>query len=96
MKKEKKLHIGIIIIGTIIFIMTCFHTNVHNDQAYTMGVNNLSIREEISALIEDVHPILYYMMLRGFTAVFGNTAIWCRIFSLFPIVILGIIRIYSY
>lgn len=96
MKKEEKLHISIIMIGAIIFLMSAFHTNIEQDQLYTIDVNELSLKEAIGVLKEDVHPMGYYMLLRVFTTLFGKTVISCRIFSILPIIILGIIRIYTY
>lgn len=96
MKKESKLHIMIIMIGAIILIMSAFHTNIEQDQLYTIDVNELSVKEAIEVLSEDVHPIGYYMLLRIFTTLFGKSVISCRIFSVIPIIILGIVRIYTY
>lgn len=96
MKKEAKLHIIIIMIGAIILIMSAFHTNIEQDQLYTIDVNELSVKEAIEVLSEDVHPIGYYMLLRIFTTLFGKSVISCRIFSVIPIIILGIVRIYTY
>ena len=75
MKKEAKLHIIIIMIGAIILIMSAFHTNIEQDQLYTIDVNELSVKEAIEVLSEDVHPIGYYMLLRIFTTLFGKSVI---------------------
>lgn len=93
---RKIIHIVLLIIGTILICMTAFHTNLDNDQAYTILINGMPIKEAYNALIKDVHPIFYYTILRLFTQLFGNTIISCRIFSILPIIILAILRIYSY
>lgn len=91
MKQEKILHILIIIVGSIALLVVAFHTNVDNDQAYTISMNHLTIENEITGIIEDVHPILYYMILRLFTSIFGEQIINCRIFSLIPVILLGVL-----
>lgn len=95
----KKLHIAIIILGTIFVGLSCFHSNIWFDEAYTVGIVQKSFGEIWNIGGHDVHPILYYWLLRivslvvkawGLTAIAGKIIAY-RIFSVIPIALLGIL-----
>lgn len=95
--KKEKLHIAIIIIGIIFISITAFHSNIWFDEAYSVGMSERTIGEIWNIGGHDVHPVLYYWMLRivsliakawGITEVAGKIIVY-RIFSVIPIAILG-------
>ena len=97
--KMEKLHIAIIIIGTIFIALSSFHSNIWFDEAYSVGMAERTLTEIWNIGGHDVHPVLYYWMLRivslvasawGLTATAGKIIIY-RLFSVIPITILGVL-----
>ncbi len=97
--KMENLHIAIIIIGTIFIALSSFHSNIWFDEAYSVGMAERTFTEIWNIGGHDVHPVLYYWMLRiislvgsawGITATAGKIIIY-RLFSTVPITILGIL-----
>lgn len=86
--KIKILHILVIIISTIILSITIFNTNIWFDEAYSLGLINQSMLDLITIAIHDVHPILYYIILKIFSLIFGTSTIVARAVSLIPVIIL--------
>ena len=89
--KTKALHITIIIIGAILMLLAAFHNNIWFDESYTVGLMNHSFLDIIKIGIHDVHPLLYYLLLKVFTIFTGNSIIAMRIFSVLGMVLLSII-----
>lgn len=97
--KMQKLHITIIIIGIIFISLSAFHSNIWFDEAYSVGMAERTFIEIWNIGGHDVHPVLYYWMLRilsfivsawGVTSLAGKIMVY-RIFSVIPIAILGIL-----
>lgn len=97
--KTQKLHIVTIIIGTIFILLSAFHSNIWFDEAYSVGMAERTITEIWNIGGHDVHPVLYYWMLRivglvvsawGATNIATKIIIY-RIFSAIPISLLGIL-----
>ena len=97
--KMQKIHIAIIIIGTIFISLSAFHSNIWFDEAYSVGMAERTIGEIWSIGGHDVHPVLYYWMLRiisliatawGITGVAEKIIIY-RLFSIIPLAILGVL-----
>lgn len=94
---NKNLHKFIIFFGTIFILIGAFHTNLWVDESYSIALANHSFIDiwKIGAI--DVHPILYYWMLRIIiliTNLFNNTKlviITLKLFSSLATIILGII-----
>lgn len=89
--KMQILHIAVIIIGAIFMILGAFHTNIWFDEAYTVGLVNHSFLDIIKIGIHDVHPLFYYLFLKGFTVFTGKSIIAMRMFSILGMVILSTI-----
>lgn len=87
----KKLHILTIIIGIIFISLGIFHTNLWFDETYSVGIVNHSFYEIWTIGGNDVHPILYYWILRIINLLFGESIIAYRIFSMLGIATLGIL-----
>ena len=88
-KKENILHIGLIILGTIFLLIPAFHNNIWFDESYSVAIVNHSFSEIWQIGSHDVHPILYYWMLKILNLIFGQNIIIYRLFSLIGIVLLG-------
>ncbi len=89
--EAKWFHIALIIIGIIFIMLGAFHTTVWFDEAYTIGL----IRHDYADIIRidsgDVHPVLYYLLLKTVTLIFGENILVCRLFSVLAGVLMGII-----
>lgn len=90
-KKMKKLHIIILIIGSLFILASIFHTNIWFDEAYSVGMANQSLIDIWKIGGNDVHPVLYYWMLRIVSLLTGGSILAYRIFSAIPIILLGLI-----
>ena len=91
MKNIKKVHIAIIICGVIFILLGAFHTNIWFDEAYTVAIVNHSFSEIWTIGGNDVHPILYYWMLKILNLIFGANILVYRLFSAVPIIILAVL-----
>ncbi len=91
MKKTKVIHLSIIILGIIFILIPAFHTNIWFDESYSVAIANKSFSEIWTITGHDVHPALYYWMLHIINLIFGSHILIYRLFSVFSIVILGII-----
>ena len=87
----KKLHITLIIIGIIFILLPAFHTNIWYDEAYTVAMETHSFGEIWTIGSNDVHPVLYYFLLKFVNLIFGTNILAYRLFSVLPIIILGIL-----
>lgn len=77
----KIFHIAIIIIGAVIYTNSALFDSVWFDEAYTIGAVSKSLPEMVYLLTYDVHPHLYYILLKVYSLVFGNGVIALRLFS---------------
>lgn len=89
--KKTLLHIGLIIFGAILLLIPAFHSNIWFDESYSVAIVNHSFSEIWKIGSNDVHPILYYWMLKIINLIFGTNIIAYRIFSVLGIITLGII-----
>lgn len=87
----KKLHIALIIIGIIFILLPAFHTNIWYDEAYTVAMVTHSFHDIWTIGANDVHPVLYYFMLKLINLLFGTNILLYRLFSVIPVIILGIL-----
>lgn len=91
LKKEQMPHIILIIIGIIFLLIPAFHSNIWFDESYSVAIVNHSFGEIWQIGANDVHPILYYWLLKIVNIIFGQNIIVYRIFSLLGIAALGTI-----
>ena len=87
----KQWHIVLIIVGIIFVSLGAFHDNIWFDEAYSVGLARHTIGEIWTIGGHDVHPILYYWMLRIVALITGGSIIAYRIFSIIPIAIMIIL-----
>lgn len=91
MKKNKIIHIGIIIVGIFFIALSAFHSNIWFDEAYSCGMAWHSFKDIWNIGANDVHPILYYWILHILYIIFGNNLIVYRLFSVICIGGIGIL-----
>ena len=89
----KNLHIIVIILGTIFIFASVFHSNIWFDEAYSVGMANQNIVDIWNIGGHDVHPVLYYWMLRFVSILTTGSILAYRLFSALPIALLGLFGI---
>ena len=85
----KNIHILIIILGTLFIFLSLFHTNLWFDEAYSVGLANQKFIDIWKIGAKDVHPVLYYWLLRIINLATNGSILAYRLFSAIPIVLLG-------
>ena len=61
----KYVHIALIILGAIFVLLSNFHTSIWFDESYSVGISSHNISEIWSIGSNDVHPVLYYIILHN-------------------------------
>ncbi len=92
--KDKKIQIMFlltIILGTAFILLSCFHTNIWFDESYTIAIAKHPFTEIWKIGSADVHPVLYYFMVRIVLLVTGGSVLCVRLFSAIPLIIMGIL-----
>ena len=95
-KKSKNIfyaHITLIILTAVVFFSACMQKSVWFDEAFTLGLIQNDFFEMIRVSVFDVHPPLYYMLLKLFTYIFGASYYSVRIFSAVGAVLLSLLGI---
>ena len=90
-KKNKYIHIGIIVLGIVFISLSAFHENIWFDESYSVSIARHSFSEIWNITGHDVHPPLYYWILHIIWMIFGDQNIACRLFSVLAIAILGVL-----
>ena len=71
--KENWQFLLIILVGTIFLLIPAFHSNIWFDESYSVAIANHSFSEIWTIGSHDVHPILYYWMLKIINIIFTLT-----------------------
>lgn len=75
-----------------IYISLVFNRNVWTDEAYTIQlIRENSFSGMIAETAMDVHPPLYYLLLKVFVTVFGQSITAYKLFSVIPMVLLMVL-----
>ena len=90
-KYIKIMHILTIVICAILMVVCGLHTNIWFDETYSVGMANQNFGTLVSAGVADVHPLLYYFMIKSWSIVFGSSIISLRMFSVLGMVILSLL-----
>lgn len=88
---KKHAHLIIVILGSIFVSLSIFHENIWFDEAYSVAIVKHSFSEIWTIGGNDVHPILYYWLLKIIGICTGYSILAYRIFSCIPIIILGVL-----
>ena len=87
--KNKKLFYLVILIYTILEILLIINNNgIWADELFTMRVVDSNIPDAINYVLKDVHPPLYYMLLKPYVDFFtffgSNRIVIAKSFSIIP------------
>lgn len=77
---------GLFFIGSIFFLSLDFYKAFWYDEAYTINLVRQSFSYLWHVTANDVHPPLYYILLKLYTYICGDSVIALRIFSALPII----------
>lgn len=67
-----------------VHIFRSFDNNFWGDEAFTIKIVQMSVPDLIRATAGDVHPPLYYLIVKGFCTVLGNHPVVYHFASVFP------------
>ena len=84
-------HIALIVFGIIFISLGAFHKNLWFDEAYSVGMARQTFADIWTIGGNDVHPVLYYWLLRIVNLIFGQSIIAYRLLSVIPIAIMIIL-----
>lgn len=90
-KNMKYLHIIIIILGAALMLICGIHSNVWFDETYSVGMVNQNWATLIEAGAADVHPLLYYFLIKLWSYIFGKSILSLRIFSIIGMIVLSVL-----
>ena len=82
----KQWHIGLIILGIIFVSLGAFHGNLWFDEAYSAGMARQTFGDIWRFGGNDVHPVLYYWILRIVNLIVGQSLVVYRLVSVIPII----------
>lgn len=75
---------GIVAGFTVLYLSLIFNTNIWTDEAFTIQLLKGNFSEIIAGTAEDVHPPFYYLYLKVFTMLFGDSLQVMKIASILP------------
>lgn len=78
-------------IAFIFFIANGSYNSIWFDEGFSIILIKNSFSEIWAVTATDVHPPLYYLMLKLFTLIFGDSIQICRFFSTLPILLLIVV-----
>lgn len=87
----KILYISIILLGTLFLLISCFHSNMWFDESYSIAIAKHSFKEIWQIGSHDVHPVLYYIMIRIVMIITNNSIVCVRLFSCVPLILMSIL-----
>lgn len=76
---------GLFFVGSFFFLSLDFYRAFWYDEAYTINLVHQSFGHLWHVTANDVHPPLYYILLKLYTYICGDSVIALRIFSALPI-----------
>ena len=85
-KKEYAL-LGLLILGfALVYLSLCFNNNIWTDEAFTIDLlkSSKSYMDAVWFTAGDVHPPLYYLILKPFTDLFGVRLFLLKVLSIVP------------
>ncbi len=84
--------LSIILLSSIIWISFFKNSNIWYDEFYTIKIIDNNIKDIISITANDVHPPLYYLLLKVYTLIFGTGLNPLKFFSIIPLVLILILN----
>ncbi|MGN0480295.1 MAG: glycosyltransferase family 39 protein [Lachnospiraceae bacterium] len=89
--KYTAIHIVVILAGLAYLLAGAFSSAVWFDEEYSVGLVRHNLTEMIEISIHDVHPPMYYIILKLFTFIAGNSVAALRIFSVICTALLSLL-----
>jgi uncharacterized membrane protein len=80
-KNKLLIFILIFVIATVFYLFNIGFSDLWSDEVYTKSMLDGSLSDFFAKFKNDLHPPLYYLGLRFFTAMFGLNATSLRLFS---------------
>ncbi len=87
----KIFYMLIIILGAIFISLSCFHSNLWFDESYSVAITNHSFKDIWIIGSNDVHPILYYFILKIAKIFINDSILVSRLLSIIPLIIMAIL-----
>lgn len=87
-KNERIIHIGFMLMLTLIPISLCFNNSVWLDEGFSLRWSTLPFGKMMGRLINDVHPPLYYFMLRAVLFLTGKSLLAAKFLSVLGVFLL--------
>lgn len=72
----------------LVYLSLCFNDNVWTDEAFTIDLLKSDFAGIIQGTASDVHPPLYYLIVKCFTLVAGSSLLSLKLVSIAPMVLL--------
>lgn len=89
--KYTAIHLTVILLGLGYLLISAFSSAVWFDEEYSVGLVRHDFLDMIRISVHDVHPPMYYMILKLFTYIAGNSIIALRIFSVICTALLSLL-----
>ncbi len=70
-------------------ISLCFDVSFRGDECFTIWICEMSVPDMVTTTAADVHPPLYYLIVMGICAIFGNTPFVYHIASVIPFLVIA-------
>lgn len=80
-KAIKYTHIALLILGAMVFASVSLSGNIWFDECYSVAAVSQSVADMPGILLDDVHPFLYYIMLKAVSLLTGGSLVAMRLFS---------------
>lgn len=87
------LHLAIICAGFIFLLFGITHEDMWYDECYSSALKSHSLGDICRITAGDSHPPLYYILLKGFTLVFGDSIFTLRLFSALGVIAIALLGI---
>ncbi len=84
--------LSIIILPTILWMSFFQNSNIWYDEFYTIEIIDNNIKDLVTITSNDVHPPLYYLLLKVYTFIFGTDLNTLKSFSIIPLIFILIIN----
>ena len=84
-------HIVLLVLGAAFLVSGAFFPAIWFDESYTVGLMDQNLLDMCVVASYDVHPHLYYILLKLVTLVFGNSIVVMRLFSVAGGIVLALL-----
>lgn len=85
----KLIYVILLACGTLMYLLLCVSAkSIWGDESYTLAMLHHSFSEIWTITAADVHPPLYYFLLKLFSAPFRYSFLSAKIFSIIPFVLI--------